>query len=368
VKIPPSTPEQATAVLSGFAVEGRLLRLQPYSGGHINDSWLAVVAGAGGERQFLLQRINRTVFRHPEQVIENMERVTAHVASRLRAEGALDVERRVLRLVRARSGAPSRQDEAGETWRLLPWIAGTRCLERARSEQEAFETALAFGRFLRQLQDLPGPRLHETIPAFHDTPGRLAAFERAVAADRVGRAGEARPEIEALLARRALAQVLADPLARGEVRERPVHNDAKISNVLFDETSGEGLCVVDLDTVMPGLALHDFGDLVRSGVSDSDEDERELARVAVRVPFFAALVSGFTQGAGSALSAKERSLLVAGALAITFEQALRFLADHLDGDRYYRILRPGHNLERTRAQIALVASLERERPRLSALA
>ncbi|HXY42485.1 MAG TPA: phosphotransferase, partial [Vicinamibacteria bacterium] len=234
MKIPASTPEQATAVLSGFAVEGRLLRLQPYSGGHINDSWLAVLAEAGGERQFLLQRINRTVFHRPEQVIENMERVTAHLAARLRAEGA-DVERRVLRLVRTRWGAPSRQDETGETWRLLPWIEGTRSLERARSEREAFSTALAFGHFLRQLQDLPGPRLHETIPAFHDTPGRLAAFERAVAADREGRAAGAGPEIEALLARRALAQVLADPLARGEVRERPVHNDAKISNVLFDE-------------------------------------------------------------------------------------------------------------------------------------
>ncbi len=358
------TREDARAVLARFALGGTLVSLEPHAGGLINRSWLAT---AEGGRRGLLQRINRHVFHHPDEVMANMSRITRHVAARLAAEGVADLSRHVLRLVPTRDGASQHLDAHGETWRLLEWIEGTRPLERATSAEEAYVTALAFGRFLRHLRDLPGPRLHETIPHFHDTPARLVAFERVVAADPAGRAAEARAEILALLERRALAQALAGPAAAGELPERPTHNDAKIANVLFDEATGEALCVVDLDTVMPGLSPHDFGDLARSTVSDSDEDERELERVAVRPAFFEALVRGFVEGAGETLSAAERRLLAAGALVITYEQALRFLADHLDGDRYYRIDRPGHNLDRARAQIALVRSLERELPRLESL-
>jgi Ser/Thr protein kinase RdoA (MazF antagonist) len=363
----PATRELAAEVLGRFAVSGPLVSLAPYGGGHINDSWLAGVGLAGGEVRFLLQRINRHVFRKPAEVMENMVRVTQHVAARLAGEGAADAARRVLRVVPARDGKTHVVDPQGETWRLVPWIEGTRSTERARSVEEAHATALAFGRFLRQLRDLPGPRLHETIPAFHDTPARLAALERIAALDRAGRAGGCRAEISDALDRRALAGALAERAREGRLPERPVHNDAKIANVLFDSASREALCVVDLDTVMPGLSAHDFGDLARSTVSDSDEDERDLDRVAVRLPFFAALARGFAEGAGDALSPVERSLLTTGALVITYEQALRFLADHLDGDRYYRIARPGHNLERARAQLALLASLERERGALEAL-
>ena len=361
---PLPTRDDALAVLSCFAFDGTLVSLAPHTGGLINRSWLATMAGG---RRALLQRINRHVFHHPDEVMENMSRITHHVAAQLTAEGVADLSRRVLRLVPARGGADFHLDAHGETWRLLEWIEGTRSLERAATESQAYVTALAFGRFLSQLRDLPGPRLHETIPHFHDTPARLAALERVALEDPAGRAAGARPEIEALLARQALAQALAGPAATGELPERPTHNDAKIANVLFDEQTGEALCVVDLDTVMPGLSPHDFGDLARSTVSDSDEDERELGRVAVRPAFFQALVQGFVEGAGDGLSPAERSRLATGALVITYEQALRFLADHLDGDRYYRIDRPGHNLERARAQIALVTSLERERPRLEAV-
>jgi aminoglycoside phosphotransferase (APT) family kinase protein len=246
----------------------------------------------------------------------------------------------------------------------VPWIEGTRPIERAATEAEARATARAFGRFLAQLLDLPGPPLHETIAAFHDTPARLAAFERAVAADRVGRAASCRAEIDALLERRAVASALAVPAARGEIPVRPTHNDAKIANVLFDRATGDALCVVDLDTVMPGLSLHDFGDLARSGISDSAEDERDLSRVVVRVPFFEALARGFVEGAGEALSPAERSLLATGAEVIVYEQAIRFLGDHLDGDRYYRTTRPGHNLDRARNQIRLLEGLEAKGPEL----
>jgi Ser/Thr protein kinase RdoA (MazF antagonist) len=283
-------------------------------------------------------------------------------------EGAPEPERRGLRLVATRDGAAAHVDPHGETWRLVEWIERTRSVERAASAAEAHETARAFGAFLRQLQDLPGERLHETIPGFHDTPARLATFERLLAEDRLGRAASVRPEIAALLDRRSLAGALAGRVAEGELAERPAHNDAKIANVLFDAASGEALCVVDLDTVMPGLSLHDFGDLVRSAVSDSDEDERDLAKVAVRRPVYEALARGFVEGAGAALAAAERALLVTGAEVIVYEQALRFLGDHLDGDRYYRISRPGQNLDRTRAQLALLASLEANEAALRAAA
>jgi aminoglycoside phosphotransferase (APT) family kinase protein len=345
-------------VLQRFALPGALVSLERHAGGLINHSWVATVDAAGGGRRFLLQQINRYVFRRPEQVMENMRRITRQVADRLAREGANDAARRVLTLLPTREGGSHHVDDEGEVWRVVGWIEGTRSVERATTEAEARETARAFGRFLRQLEDLPGPPLHETIPGFHDTPARLEALERAAGADPAGRADGCRPETSALLDRRPLAFALADRVAGGELHERPVHNDAKIANVLFDAVTGEALCVVDLDTTMPGLALHDFGDLARSTVSDSAEDERDLSRVGVRPPVFEALAGGFMEGAGDSLPPAERSLLAVGACVITYEQALRFLTDHLDGDRYYRVTRPGHNLDRTRAQLRLLESLE----------
>ena len=358
------TGEDAAAVLDRFALSGELVSLEAHTSGHINFSWRARFDSPRGSRRYLLQQINRHVFHHPEEVMENMARITDHVAGRLAREGVRDAERRVLSLVPTRGGRAHHRDEAGETWRLMPWLEGTRSIEHATTEAEARDTARAFGRFLAQLQDLPGPPLHETIVRFHDTPARLAAFARVAEADRLGRAGSCRAEIAALRERGPLASALALPASRGEIPVRPTHNDAKIANVLFDERTGEALCVVDLDTVMPGLSLHDFGDLARSGVSDSAEDERDLSRVAVRAAFFEALARGFVEGAGEALSPAERSLLVTGAEVIVYEQAVRFLGDHLDGDHYYRTARPGHNLDRARNQIRLLEGLEANEPEL----
>jgi Ser/Thr protein kinase RdoA (MazF antagonist) len=357
--------KDATAALARFAVPGSLVSLEPHTSGLINHSWVAAFEASAMRRRYVLQQINRHVFHHPDEVMENMERVTRHVATRLAREGDPDAGRRVLSLVPTLDGASHHVDPAGETWRLVPWVEGTRATERAATEAEAHETARAFGRFLAHLQDLPGPPLHETILAFHDTPGRLVAFERAVAADRVSRASSCRREIGALLERRSLASALTGRAERGEIPVRATHNDAKIANVLFDEKTGEGLCVVDLDTVMPGLAPYDFGDLARSTVSDSDEDERDLSRVQVRLPVFEALARGFVEGAGEALSPAERSLLATGAEVIVYEQAIRFLGDHLDGDRYYRTSRPAHNLDRARTQIRLLEGLEAAGPGLA---
>ena len=361
------TQEDATAVLARFAVPGALVSLEPHTSGLINHSWVATFEAPAARRRYVLQQINRHVFHYPDEVMENMVRVTRHVAARLASEGVADAGRRVLSFVPTRDGASHHVDGSGETWRLVPWVEGTRATERAANEAEARETARAFGRFLAHLKDLPPPPLHETIPGFHDTPSRLVAFEQAVAADRVRRVASCRAEVEALLDRRDLATALAEPAARGEIPVRATHNDAKIANVLFDERTGEAICVVDLDTVMPGLAPYDFGDLARSTVSDSEEDERDLSRVSVRVPVFEALARGFAEGAGCALSPAERRLLVIGAKVIVYEQAIRFLGDHLDGDRYYRTTRPGHNLDRARTQIRLLEGLEAAGPELGAL-
>ncbi len=353
-----------TAIAERFATEGRLASLEPQPGGHINDSWMAVWDGPGGRRRFLLQHINRFVFRRPEEVMENMVRLTSQVTAQLARESAPEPERRVLRLVPTRDGATHHVEPDGEVWRLLVWIEGTRSTEQAETPAQSRAAAGAFGRFLRQIAGLPGPPLHETIPHFHDTPARLAALERAVADDAAGRVADTRREIDAILDRRALGHALDDRVARGELALRPTHNDAKIANVLFDTTTGEPLCVVDLDTVMPGLALHDFGDMVRSMVSDAAEDEPDPSRVEVRVPVFEALARGFAEAAGETLSPLERSLLPTGGLVITLEQAARFLADHLQGDPYYRTSRPGHNLDRARTQIRLVELLEAHGPEL----
>jgi aminoglycoside phosphotransferase (APT) family kinase protein len=356
--------DEARAAFAHFAADGTLVSLAPHTSGLIHHAWQASVDASGSLRRYLLQQINRRVFRRPADVLENMQRIARHLTDRLALEGASDAQRRVISPVPTRAGALRHEDERGESWRLLRWIEGSRSVERATTEAEARATARAFGLFARRLQDLPPPALHATIPGFHDTAARVAQLERVIVEDRVRRASACRDEIAAALDRRSLATALAGPAATGAIAARPVHNDAKIANVLFDAESGEALAVVDLDTTMPGLCAHDFGDLVRSSVSDSEEDERNLSRVGVRAPFFAALCDGFLAGIGNAITPLERSQLVTGARVIVFEQAVRFLADHLDGDRYYRVARPGHNLDRARAQLKLLTSLEGASPEL----
>ena len=292
-----------------------------------------------------------------------MVRVTRHVAARLAREGAPDAGRRVLSL------RPDARGRSRTTWtrRERPGAScrGSRARARRsgpRPRPRPARPPAPSAASWPTCRTCPPPPLHETILAFHDTPGRLVAFERAVAADRVSRASGCRREVDALLDRRALASALAEPAARGEIPVRPTHNDAKIANVLFDETTGEGLCVVDLDTVMPGPRPVR---LRRPRPLDGQRLGRgragPLAR-PVRVPVFEALARGFVEGAGDALSPAERSLLVTGAEVIVYEQAIRFLGDHLDGDRYYRTTRPGHNLDRARTQIRCWSRSRRRGP------
>ena len=347
------------AVAARFALEGQIVGVQRLGGGHINESYRVDVQAreTGEARSYLLQCVNARVFPRPDLVMENVGRVTRHVAARLAAAELPGRDRRALTLIRTRQGHDWHGEPDGACWRAFAFIPGTMVRERAAGPEDASAAGRAFGEFLRLLTDYDGPPLHETIPGFHDTAARFARLEAAIGADPCARAAAAGPEIEATLAGRALAAVLPPLLASGGVPVRIVHNDAKLANVLLDARTGEALCVVDLDTVMPGSALYDFGDMVRSMSSPTAEDEEDVSRIAVRLPMFEALARGYLGAVGGILTAKERELLGFAGRLITLEQAVRFLTDHLEGDRYYRIERPGQNLARCRTQLALLHSL-----------
>ncbi len=356
--------QAAAAVATQFLVPGPVIECVPFSGGHINDSFVVTCGPAVDARRYLLQQINAAVFPNPPQVMDNILRVTTHLAARLHFAGAPEIARRVLKPICTGAGEPFARDAQGAYWRLYPFIEDTRAHASVRTPFQAECAGQAFGEFLRLLADFPAAELHETIPAFHDTPRRLAALEQVIAADVCGRVAGVQREIDFILARRKQTGVLVELLATGRVPLRVVHNDAKLSNVLLDATTDAGLCVVDLDTVMPGTALFDFGDMVRSMTCTAAEDEPDATKVHLDHELFMALACGYLAAAGNTLTPTEREYLVPAGLVITLEQAIRFLADFLAGDRYYKTTRPGHNLDRTRAQLALLADLERQAPEL----
>ncbi|HEY9126045.1 MAG TPA: aminoglycoside phosphotransferase family protein [Acidobacteriaceae bacterium] len=350
-----------SAIAEHFAISGTFVSAVPYGSGHINDTYRVITRHTGGEEHFILQRINMRVFKAPHALMENIARVTAHLAAKV--AGHSENHRQVLTLIPARDGQVVYADDESGLWRCYRFIENASSYDLADTPERAQAAACAFGRFQSMLADLPAPRLHDTISGFHDTPSRLKVFEQAVAADSVQRVHSAQPEIDFLLARRPLARRLVD----AGLPERITHNDTKINNVLFDSASGQATCVIDLDTVMPGLALYDFGDMVRTMTSSAAEDETDLSLVEMRLPFFEAITRGYLTSAGSMLTSVEKQLLIAAGEVVTYEQALRFLADYLAGDPYYKIHRPNHNLDRCRTQIRLLSSIESQAEKLQAV-
>jgi Ser/Thr protein kinase RdoA (MazF antagonist) len=353
-----------TAIARAFPLPGTFRSAAPHGSGHINDTYAVVFDVEGTAVRYLLQRINDRIFADVPALMDNIRRVTRHAAARA-ADGA-DPARRALNLVAAEDGQPFHRDAAGGWWRCYDFIERARSYDVVETPAQAAAAARAFGEFQRLLVDLSGRRLHETIPGFHHTRRRFGAFQRVLAADPHNRAAGARAEIAFVLAHEPLADVLPDLQASGAIPERVTHNDAKFNNVMLDEATHEALCVVDLDTVMPGVALNDFGDLVRSATNAAAEDERDVGRVRARPEIFAALAEGYLASAGSFLNAAEIEHLAVSGHVITFEQGMRFLTDHLAGDAYYKIKRPGHNLERAASQFALVRSLEAQRGEMEA--
>ena len=342
-----------------------LSEFELYGSGHINETYRVVFKAGGQDDAYIFQKINTNVFRNPDHLMENMSRVLKHSESKL--AGKPDQARRCIHLVPARNGKMYYRGEDGSCWRAYHFIGGASTYNILETEEQAFQAARAFGAFQMLLADLPGERLHETIPNFHSTPSRYADFEKALANDKAGRSGLCRPEIEFAKKVAWMAPVLVDLQAKGELPERITHNDTKLNNVLLDDKTGEGLCVIDLDTVMPGLSLYDFGDMVRTSVSPAAEDETDLSKVQARTGVFRALVKGYLEGAQGCLTKKEMEMLPFSGILITYEIGLRFLSDFLDGDIYFRTSRPNHNLDRCRTQFTLVQRLMEKEDELNAI-
>lgn len=338
-----------------FQIPGEFLHAAPYGSGHINDTYAAVFQERGARVRYILQRINHRIFKNPVALMENIQRVTAHLQAKR--------EPRALTLIPTRDGGSFHRDALGNYWRAYVFIEGAHTYDAVESPRQAYEAAKAFGRFQRLLSDLPPPRLHDTIPDFHHTPKRFAALEAAIAADAAGRARSAQKEIEFALARREMTGRLIE----AGLPERVTHNDTKLNNVMLDDLTGEGVSVIDLDTVMPGLALYDFGDMVRTTTSPALEDERDLSKVRMQFPMFEALVRGYLSSAGGFLTREEKRLLAFSGLLITFEIGIRFLTDYLAGDVYFKVHRDGHNLDRCRTQFKLVESIEQQQQAMEQL-
>ncbi|MCX7818415.1 MAG: aminoglycoside phosphotransferase family protein [Kiritimatiellae bacterium] len=354
---PSVSPTRLRELASGFHIYGDIVSIEPYGSGHINDTFCVRVDQAGTPVRYVLQRLNTEIFRNPAAVMDNITRVTAHLAAQLQQEGAPEASRRTLTLVPARRGGVW-CDEADGAWRCYLFIERARTWDEVQSPAQAAAAARAFAEFQRRLAGLPPPPLAETIPGFHDTPRRFRALQAAIAADPHNRAARAREEIAFALAHEAIVDRLERARADGRLPVRVTHNDTKLNNVMLDETTGEGICVIDLDTVMPGVVLYDFGDMCRTATRPTAEDERELARVRMRRDMYEALVRGYLEGGAAFLTAAEVELLAFSAQLITFEIGTRFLTDFLEGDVYFKTRRPEHNLDRCRVQFAMVRSFE----------
>jgi len=353
--IPPA--DRLREIAAGFQILGDLHSVAPYGSGHINDTFCVNVEQAGAPLRYILQRLNTDVFRDPASVMANIARVTEHLATQLRREGVRDASRRALTLVPSRDGALWREEPDG-VWRCYLFVEHARTWDEIDSPAQAAAAARAFAEFQRRLADLPPPPLHETIPGFHDTPRRFRALQAAIAADPFQRVALAQPEIEFALARAHIVDRLERARLEGRLPVRVTHNDTKLNNVMLDETTGEAVCVIDLDTVMPGLVHYDFGDLCRTATRPTAEDETDLGRVRMQPDTYAALVEGYLAGGSSFLTDAEVDLLACSAHLITFEIGVRFLTDFLEGDVYFKTRRPQHNLDRCRVQFAMVKSLE----------
>ncbi len=357
-----STENQTCAnideAIAQFALAGTLTEKSPYGNGHINDTFLLIYKLPEGEKKrYILQRMNHTIFKNPVQLMENVVNVTEYLRKSILAAGG-NPDRETLNVVKTKDGSIYYEDSAHNYWRVFLFIENTVCLEMVENAKDFYDSAAAFGNFQRMLANYPAQTLHETIPNFHNTPSRFLDFKRAVEKDVMGRAKLAEKEIAFALSREKEASALTDLLEKGELPLRVTHNDTKLNNILFDADTKKALCVIDLDTVMPGLSLYDYGDSIRFGANTGAEDEKDLSKISLDLSLFEAFTKGFIEGCGGSLTDKEIEMLPMGAKLMTYECGIRFLADFLEGDVYFKIHREGHNLDRARTQFKLVADME----------
>ncbi len=356
----PYQEKQLQEISKKFQIYGEILHAETLKIGHINETYTATYDQGGTRVRYIHQKINQNVFRNPSGVMKNVMRVTTHIRKKQEQLGVRDVTRRSLIVIPTRDGKSYYQNGGGEVWRTFVFVEGVETYEAVQSPDQAYQAGRAFGEFQSLLVDLPGGRLIETIPNFHHTRRRFEALRKAINDDHYNRAKDSKAEIEFALRRENLVDVILNGMAKGQIPERITHNDTKFNNVMLDVLTGEAMCIVDLDTVMPGCALYDFGDMVRTTTSSTLEDEMDLSKVKMQMPMFKKLAQGYLASAGCFLTRAERKLIAFSGKLITFEIGIRFLTDFLSGDKYFRTHRPGHNLDRCRTQFKLVESIEQQ--------
>lgn len=357
--------------IAAFGIEtafnGRLIQKAPYGNGHINDTFLLRYETPDHhEKRYILQRMNHDIFKNPPLLMENIVHVTNHLRSIILSRGG-DAERETLNVLKTSDGADFFQDSGKNYWRVFPFIENSICLEKVESTKDFYDSAVAFGGFQKMLADYPAGTLHETIPNFHNTPSRFRDFKAAVKNGDDKRIALAQREITFALDRESDTSVLTDLLNQGKLPLRVTHNDTKLNNILFDEDTRKALCIIDLDTVMPGLSLYDFGDSIRFGASTGAEDETDLDKVELDLSLFEAFTKGYLEGCDGSLTEKEIEMLPMGARLMTYECGIRFLADFLTGDNYFKVHRENHNLDRARTQFKLVADMETKWDQMKAI-
>ncbi len=345
-------------VLRQFAIVGKPIYCERYGAGHINKTY---DVKTDENKRYILQHINDDIFQNVKALMRNVELVTEHLAK------VSPKDQKVLRLVPTTEGASYFVDEHGNNWRMWKFITKSVCLNRAESTEDFYQSARAFGGFSQLMSDFDAALLEETIPCFHDTPMRYTQLKEAIAADPMGRVADVQEEIAFALAREADGSIMVDMMREGKLPLRVTHNDTKLNNVMLDESTRKPLCVIDLDCVMPGLIGNDFGDSIRFGASTADEDEQDLSLVNLDLELYEAYTRGFMEACGAAMTAEEIDTLPLAAKLMTLECGIRFLADHIKGDKYFGISRAGHNLDRARTQFKLVADMEEHMDEMAAI-
>lgn len=339
--------EYLEKVLSNFQINGRAVYCERYGCGHINETYLVVCISG---YRYILQKIS-SAFKDVDGLMENIASVTRYIRK------FSDDPRAVMTIVQTNEGKDYFRMEDNSCWRIYEFIENSLCLQKPETPEDFYQSAVAFGSFQQQLQDFPADTLHESIPNFHNTPDRYRIFKETLAKDPMGRAAEVKEEIDFVLEHEKDASALTDMLQKGELPLRVTHNDTKLNNVMLDEVTRKALCVIDLDTTMPGLSLYDFGDSIRFGAATAAEDEKDLSKMEMDLELFRTYTKGFLE-ACPGLTENERKMLPMGAKLMTLECGVRFLTDYLDGDHYFAVHREGHNLDRARTQFKLVRDME----------
>jgi len=344
-------------IIGNFLIEGQFESSACYGQGHINDTYAATYQMYDGTtRRYIFQRVNHNIFSEPEKLMENVANVTSYLRSKIIASGG-DPERETLNLIPTNDGCFFKDSEC-DVWRGYVFIEQATSFQTVEDPRHFYSAGKAFGKFQTMLQDYPADTLFETIKDFHNTKKRFARFQEVVAKDAFHRAAQVQKEIDFVMQRAEDMSILTDLLDQGKVPLRVTHNDTKLNNVLIDDETGKGLCVIDLDTVLPGLSLYDFGDAIRFGANAGEEDERDLSKVWMDLHLFEQFSKGFLEEAGQSLSPTEIAFLPLSAKIMTLECGMRFLTDHLEGDTYFKIHFDNHNLDRARSQFKLVADME----------